>query len=227
MTQPLLVFDLDGTLAETAPDIVDALNIVLVGEGMPPVSYETARRLVGFGGRALIRDGLATGGVAAVSDAKIETMFNAFLAHYEAHIADKSHLYEGVEAALDRFADAGWHFAVCTNKFEHPAIQLLTRLGIASRFKAICGQNTFAVCKPAADALFGTIARAGGHPQATVMIGDSKTDIATARNANIPVVAVDFGYSDAPIADYAPDRIISHFDALWDAVAAVRNAIPA
>ena len=227
MTQPLLVFDLDGTLAETAPDLVDALNAVMTAEGLPHVTYETARRLVGFGGRALIRDGLAAAGAPAPSDARLEAMFAAFLAHYEAHIADKSHLYAGVVAMLDRFETAGWRFAVCTNKFEHPAVHLLTTLGIAERFAAICGQNTFAVCKPAADALLATIARAGGNPETTVMIGDSRTDIETARNAGVPVVAVDFGYSDKPIADYAPDRIIGHFDALWDAVATVRGAVPA
>lgn len=224
MTAPLLVFDLDGTLAETAPDIVRALNATLTEAGVPTVSYDTARKLVGFGGRRLLRDAIRTAGLPEPDEARLETLFSTFLAHYEAHLADGSHLYEGVGAALDRFATAGWRFAVCTNKYEHPAIRLLQALGIAARFEAICGQNTFAVCKPDADALLQTIARAGGDRDRSVMIGDSKTDIATARNAGVPVVAVDFGYSDAPIETYAPDRIISHFDELWDAVAAVRSA---
>ena len=227
MTQPLLVFDLDGTLAETAPDLVAALNVTLAGAGIPRVPYEAARKLVGFGGRALICDAVRVAGLPAPDEDRIETLFSIFLAHYEAHIAEGSHLYEGVARALDRFAEAGWRFAVCTNKYEHPAIQLLTALGIADRFAAICGQNTFAVCKPDAGALLETIARAGGRPDAAVMIGDSKTDIATARNAGVPVVAVDFGYSDAPIASYGPDEVIGHFDQLWDAVARVRAAVAA
>ena len=161
---PLLVFDLDGTLAETAPDLVAALNVTLAGAGIPRVPYEAARKLVGFGGRALICDAVRVAGLPAPDEDRIETLFSIFLAHYEAHIAEGSHLYEGVARALDRFAEAGWRFAVCTNKYEHPAIQLLTALGIADRFAAICGQNTFAVCKPDAGALLETIARAGGTP---------------------------------------------------------------
>lgn len=220
---PLLVFDLDGTLADTAPDLIAALNRVLREEGLPQVPMETARDMVGFGGRALLQRGFAADG-RSIEPARLERLFDRFLAHYEAHIADATHLYPGVVEALDAFGSAGWRFAVCTNKLEHTAIQLLTVLGIAGRFAAICGQNTFAAPKPDARALTGTIERAGGVVARTIMVGDSKTDIAAARAAGVPVIAVDFGYTDQPIATYAPDRIIGHFSELQDAVAALEAA---
>jgi phosphoglycolate phosphatase len=221
MSYPLLVFDLDGTLVETAPDLVATLNTILTGAGAKPVPYDKARSLVGGGARTMIERGLAYSGLTR-PPAEIEEMFDAFLAHYEAHIADASALFPGVTAALDRFEAAGWQFAVCTNKFEHASILLLRTLGVAQRFRAICGKNTFPVSKPDGDALLMTLARAGGTRERTIMVGDSKTDIDTARNAKIPVVAVDFGYTEQPIETFAPDRVISHFDQLWDAVAGLR-----
>ena len=126
--------------------------------------------------------------------------------------------------ALDRFGAAGWEFAVCTNKVEHPSIRLLTELGVARRFRAICGQDTFrvdgkAIAKPDPRHILLTIEKAGGRPERAVMVGDSKFDIAAAQAASVPVVAVDFGYTDEPAATFSPDRVISHFDQLWDAVA--------
>lgn len=218
MTQPLLVFDLDGTLAETAPDLVTTLNQVLAKIGVAPVAYESARAMVGGGARLMIERALAHAGV-SLPKPKIDQMFDDFLVHYNAHIADASTLFPGVLAALDRFEDAGWRFAVCTNKIAESSVLLLKALGVADRFAAICGKDTFAMSKPDGRALLMTIEKAGGRHDNAVMVGDSKTDIETAQNAGIPVVAVDFGYSDHPVATYRPNRVISHFDALWDAVA--------
>lgn len=214
---PLLVFDLDGTLADTAGDLISTLNAILQREGAPPIATAEARAMVGAGAKALVQRGLNASGI-AVSEARLDTLFADFLVHYEAHIADATVLYPGVGAALDRFEAAGWGFAVCTNKIEYPSVLLLTALGVADRFKAICGKDTFAVSKPHGEALLQTIAKAGGAASRAIMIGDSKTDIDTARNAKIPVVAVDFGYTDQPVSAFKPDRIISHFDELWDAV---------
>lgn len=222
---PLLVFDLDGTLCETAEDLIATLNVVLAQEGAAPVASSAARKMVGHGARALIRRGLAASGREA-SDARIEELFDVFLGHYSANVATHSYLFPGVTAALDRFAENGFRFAVCTNKIEAPSVRLLELLGVAHRFDAICGQDTFEVCKPHGDALLKTIARAGGDPGRSLMVGDSKTDIDTARAAGIPVVAVDFGYTDIPVAQLGPDRVISHFDALWDAVAELGVAPP-
>jgi phosphoglycolate phosphatase len=154
---------------------------------------------------------------------RLEQLFRDYLDHYEAHIADRSRPYPGVEAALDRFAEAGWCLAVCTNKIEHAARKLLTALEMAERFAIICGQDTFRadgrpVSKPDPRVLEATIAAAEGDRARSFMIGDSRTDIATAKAARVPVVAVDFGYTDRPVATFEPDRIISHFDELWDAV---------
>jgi len=225
MTQknPLLVFDLDGTLAETAPDLIATLNVILTKEGCRSLALEEARPMIGAGMRTLIRRGFEADGI-ALADDKVEALFHDFLAHYEAHIADETKLYPGLEAALDRFAAAGWRFAVCTNKLEQTSRVLLKALGVDGRFDAICGQNTFHVCKPDGDALRLTIERAGGDIRNAVMIGDSKTDIDTARNANVPVIAMTFGYTDKPVATYAPDRAIDHYDDLWTAVSEVRAA---
>ncbi len=215
--QPLVVFDLDGTLAETAGDLIATLNTVLAADGVAPLALDQARVLLGAGARALIERGYASAG-RSIDRPKLESAFHVFLAHYEAHICEHSHLYPGVVAALDRLEAEGYAFAVCTNKIEAPSVKLLRALGVASRFRAICGQDTFATHKPDPRALLLTVAKAGGVPGRSVMVGDSITDIATAKAAAIPVVAVDFGYTDKPVAELGPDRVISHYDALFDAV---------
>jgi phosphoglycolate phosphatase len=143
------------------------------------------------------------------------------MAYYEAHIAEETVLFPGVARALDRFEAAGYGFAVCTNKAEHASVLLLRTLGVAHRFRAICGKDSFAVNKPDGEALLQTIARAGGAPNRAVMVGDSKTDIDTARNAGVPVIAVTFGYAKEPVEIFEPDRVIGHYDELWDAVEAL------
>jgi phosphoglycolate phosphatase len=130
-------------------------------------------------------------------------------------------LFPGVRAALDRFSDAGFRLAVCTNKPERLARLLLEKLDVADPFAAICGRGTFPMHKPDPRTLMLTIEAAGGDPRRALMIGDSKTDIDTAKNASAPVVAVDFGYTDTPVAELAPDRVISHFDELWEAATEV------
>ena len=220
LPSPLLVFDLDGTLADTACDLVSTLNVILAREGLSGVEFAQARAMVGGGARLLIERGLLAHGITA-GEARLDEMLADFLAYYEAHIADETALFPGVATALDRFEAAGFTFAVCTNKVEHPSMLLLTALGIASRFRAICGKDTFAVSKPNGGALLHTIARAGGDRGRTVMIGDSKTDIDTARNAGVPVVAVNFGYTSEPVDTFKPDRVIGHYDELWDAVEAL------
>ena len=224
MTQspPLLVFDLDGTLVDTAEDLTATLNVILTREGIAPLELAAARPMMGLGARKLIERGYAAQGV-ALPDARREELFVDYLRHYEAHIADHSLPYPGVVDALDRFAAAGWRFAICTNKIEHAARKLMGALGLAERFAVIAGQDTFfeherAVAKPDPRVLLRTIEAAGGDSCRTIMVGDSNTDILTARAAKVPVIAVDFGYTDRPIAEYAPDLVISHFDDLWVAV---------
>lgn len=220
---PLVVFDLDGTLADTAGDLMAALNFVLEREGLHALPVEQARTLLGAGGRALIRRGFAASGRSLDAD-KLETLFAEFLRNYESHIAARSQLFPGVVAALDRLSDAGYRFAICTNKLEKTSVLLLDSLGVTDRFQAVCGQDSFPFFKPDARTLPAVITQAGGAVGRAIMVGDSGTDIAAARNAGVPVVAVDFGYTDTPVADLGPDRVISHFDALFDAVAALLPA---
>jgi phosphoglycolate phosphatase len=221
---PVLVFDLDGTLADTAHDLIGALNMLLRREGLSPVALETARPLVGAGARALIERGFARQG-APLDGPRTDPLVRDFLVHYEAHIADESRLFPGALAALDRFKAAGFHLAVCTNKPEALARLLLEKLSAADRFAAICGRGSFPMHKPDPRTLWLTIDAANGDPRRAVMVGDSKTDIDTARAAGTPSVAVDFGYTDTPVAAFSPDRVISHFDELWDAVASLDAAL--
>ena len=223
---PLLVLDLDGTIADTAGDLIGTLNTVLQDEGLPPLSLESGRAMVGAGARALIERGFAASGAPLDAD-RLETLFRKFLDIYEDRIAQESRLYDGLQAALDRFVDAGWRLAVCTNKMEAASIKLLEALGVAHMFAAICGQDTHhddgkPVSKPDARALTMTIALAGGDAGNTIMVGNSKTDILTAKNAGVPVVAVDFGYTDVHVSQLGPDVVISHFADLWDAVCGIR-----
>jgi phosphoglycolate phosphatase len=210
MIAPLVVFDLDGTLVDTAPDLVETLNVVFAREGLPPVEDAIARNMVGGGARVMIERGLAAEG-RILPVAEVDRLVAGFIDHYSAHIADKSRLFSGVEAALDELAAHGCRFAICTNKLEWLSVRLLEALGLAERFAAICGQDTFKVAKPDPAILHATIARAGGTAATTVMVGDSITDVATARAARIPIIAVDFGYSDRPVVEFSPDSIISRF----------------
>jgi phosphoglycolate phosphatase len=218
-----IVFDLDGTLIDTAPDLIATLNVVFEREGMPPVQYEIARNLIGGGARGMIARGIAAEG-RDVAPAKLEQMFADFIAHYSAHIADRSRPFPGLVDVLDELAGLGCRFAVCTNKLERLSVQLLETLKMADRFEAICGQDTFGVQKPDPEILRRTVAAAGGRLQDAIMIGDSVTDIRTARAAGIPVIAVDFGYSDRPVAEYGPDHIISQFAQLPAAISAIFSA---
>ena len=225
--KPLLVFDLDGTLAHTADDLMGTLNFVLAQNGIAALPVDKAHSLLGAGARALLRRGFAAQGE-TLDEARIETLFEVFIRHYGENIAIHSHLFPGAREALDRFADSGFRFAVCTNKVEALAVKLLNALKVAARFDAICGQDSAiidgrAVQKPDPRALLHAITLAGGVPDHAIMIGDSKTDIDTARAAGIPVIAVDFGYTDVPVADLNPDIVISHFSELWDAVHHIRH----
>ncbi len=220
MTAPTIVYDLDGTLADTAGDLMGALNAVLSHEGLAPLPVENARSMLGEGARALIRRGFAASG-RDLAPPRLEALFGDFLAHYNAHIADQTQLYPGVERTLAAFARAGWRQAVCTNKVEGSARLLIERLGVAGRFAFICGQDTFGVGKPDPKPLLGTIAASGGVLARAIMVGDSVTDIKTARAAGLPVIAVDFGYTDVPVTELGPDRVISHFDELAGACAAL------
>jgi phosphoglycolate phosphatase len=215
-----IVFDLDGTLIDTAPDLIDTLNLVLTREGLPALPFETARPMIGGGTRRLLERAIEAEGRLA-SKAEVDTIYAGFVEHYAAHIADRSRPYPQLEATLDRLRAAGHRLAVCTNKLEWLAKLLLDRLALTQHFAAICGPDTFGVAKPDPEMLRRTIAHVGGVPEQAVMIGDSSTDVRTAHAAAVPVIAVSFGYADVPVETLRPDHIIDCFAELPEAIEAV------
>ena len=212
-----IVFDLDGTLIDTAPDLIHTLNLVLTQEGLSAVPYATARNLIGGGAQVMIRRALAAEGRDA-TEAEMDRLYAAFIAYYSEHIADRSRPFPGLDSALNDLRAAGHELAVCTNKLEWLSLRLLKALNLTHRFAAICGPDTFGVMKPDPEVFRQTVRRAGGEPSRAIMVGDSKTDIHTGRAARVPVIAVDFGYTDVPIASLLPDRIISSFSELPAAI---------
>ena len=213
MTKPIIVFDLDGTLVETAPDLLRSLNHCLEISGLPATDPASLRRFVGMGGRVMIERAFAAQN-ASLSPERLNELQAAFLEHYGADMPGESYAYPGVVEALDRFEQAGYLLAVCTNKYESLSLKLIGGLGLAPRFAAICGADTFAYRKPDPRHLLSTIEQASGDAARAIMIGDSQTDIDTAKAAGIPVVAVDLGYTDRHVREFEPSHIISHFDEL-------------
>jgi phosphoglycolate phosphatase len=214
---PLVVFDLDGTLVDTAPDLVGALNFVLQREGLPLVPVAAARTMIGAGARKLIERGLEVDG-RVVSVADLDRLTADFIAYYSDHIADASLPFDGLHAALDTLENQGFRFAVCTNKLEGLSRLLLAKLEMTGRFAAICGADTFGVAKPDPTILRQTIAQAGGDIARAIMVGDSGPDVGVARRAGVPVIGVTFGYTETPIADLKPDIVIGHMRELPGAV---------
>ena len=218
----IIVFDLDGTLVDTAPDLINALNFVLEREGMPQVPLQAARTMIGQGARKMIERGLELDG-RVVSAEDLNRLTRDFIDYYADHIADASRPFEGLEGALDELSGRGYRFAVCTNKLEWLSKRLLDQLGLSPRFSAICGADTFGVSKPDPTILRQTIAQAGGEISSSIMVGDAGPDVGVARRAGIPVIGVEFGYTEIPIADLKPDRLIGH---MRDLPAAVESLMP-
>jgi phosphoglycolate phosphatase len=210
----VVAFDLDGTLADTAPDLTASLNHALGVLGRAAVPQESVRHMVGHGARALLEKGLAATG--AITPALVDEGFPIFLDYYERNIAVGTRPYPGVEAAMDALAARGVRVAVCTNKLEGLARELIEALGWTNRFAAILGGDTLPVRKPDPAPLLETIVRSGGGRAA--FVGDSITDTDTARAARIPCVAVSFGFSDRPPEQLGADILIDHFDALIPAL---------
>ncbi len=217
-TSRLIAFDLDGTLVDTAPDLIGALNYILRREKLPPLPLASARNLIGAGARRLIERGLEVEG-REVDTAGMNRLVADFIDYYAAHIADESRPFDGLHDALDQLAAEGYLLAVCTNKLESLSRLLLDKLNMTSRFAAICGADTFGVSKPDPVILQQTVARAGGDIAATIMVGDAGTDVGVARRAGVPVIGVTFGYTEVPIAELKPDRLIHHMRELPATVA--------
>ena len=216
-----IVFDLDGTLVDSAPDLTAALNVALADAGRPAVELAAVRHLIGHGARSLIARGLALSG--GGSEAEVERALPVLLAHYADHIADATRPYPGCEAALDRLAARGMTLAICTNKAIALSQALLAALGWTGRFAANLGGDSLPVRKPDPAPLLATIAAAGGDPASTVYVGDTSVDVATARAAGVPVIVCAFGFADCPVHELGGDAVIDDFAGLDAAIAGLRR----
>lgn len=212
-----IVFDLDGTLVDTAPDLTNALNDALIRRGHRAISQETIRSAVGFGARVMIEEALRR----ASADEDIDQMLAEFLVHYEANIAAESRPFPGAVAALETLTAAGAKLAVCTNKREYLSRKLLAELGLQHYFNSVAGRDTFTVSKPHPGHLTQVIALAGGLPSRAIMVGDSDVDLLTAKDARVPAILVSFGYAPDALDDFAPDAVIGHFDELVPSINAI------
>lgn len=209
------IFDLDGTLADTAGDLLGAANEVLVPHGMPALDPVHDRNFAGRGALAMIRRSLTIAGrdpFGAAEQTVIAAIYPKFLVAYEARIARETVLYDGVEACLTALESAGWRLGVCTNKPERLALILLDRLGVLNRFGALLGADTLPVRKPDPEHFRETARRIGADPARSIMLGDTKTDLDTARAASVPVVLTHFGFAAEPLETLEPDATVSHFN---------------
>jgi phosphoglycolate phosphatase len=205
---PALIFDLDGTLVDTAPDLLSATNAVLRSEGRRPVDPATLRHMVGFGARALIEQAMAATG-APVDPSRLPALIDIFLTHYRAHIADESVAFPGVVETLQKLTDAGRRLGVLTNKPQAMADLLLQALRLARFFPVIYGAGRMNYVKPDARIFHDVVRELGGEPG--VMIGDSITDVATARAAKAPIILVSYGYTPEPAHSLGADVVTDDF----------------
>lgn len=209
--QPLtILFDLDGTLAATAPDIANAVNMMLSERGWPTISPEAAYDFIGTGAAAeeLVRLSL-NGKIPPGHD--MAALLARYFEFYCDNLCVQTTLFEGCEACLETLADEGHILAVCTNKPTRLARSLLEALGVDRYFSAICGRDYFPYHKPDPRHLTATIAAAGGQGRPALLIGDSITDCSAARAAGLPVILVSFGYSSVPVATLQGDAIVDHY----------------
>jgi len=213
LTSPLVIFDLDGTLIDTAPDLIDSLNHTIAAAGLAPVTFNDLTHLVGQGVRVMVQRAFALRNKELPQE-DVEPLHQRFIAHYKEEMPGQSKPYPGVAEALDRLAAAGFSLAVCTNKTSDLALPLLEKLGLKDRFATITCGDTFEWRKPDARHILGTIEKAGGDVTRSVMVGDSVNDILAAKNANIPSIGVTFGYTDVPMAELGPDVTIDRYDTL-------------
>ncbi|KZL19389.1 Phosphoglycolate phosphatase [Pseudovibrio axinellae] len=219
ITQPTIIFDLDRTLADTISDIVSAMNRTLAKYGIDQVSACEVSHLTGKGGlKSMISHAFRVNDT-SLADELLNEIFAACVEDYRLNLIHETALYPDVRAALEKLRAEGWLLGVCTNKPVKQAEELLQGLGTYDLFAAITGADSFEFKKPDPRHLTQTIEIAGGNLARAIMVGDTQNDILTAQNAGIPVIAVDFGYSEKHVKDYKPDRVISSFSALFDEAA--------
>ena len=209
-----LIFDLDGTLVDTAPDLHAATNHVLATLKRRSITLDEVRAFVGHGARALIARGCEATGE-PVDPRAIETLYQEFIIYYSHNIAANSRPYPGLIALLNRAREQGLVMAVCTNKLESLSIRLLDALDMSKYFGAVVGPDTIGIAKPDPRPYFEALKRLGREDHASIMVGDSETDIRTGQNAGVPVIAVSFGYTPKHVSAFNPTHVIDHYDQAW------------
>lgn len=217
MKYPVLIFDLDGTLADTAPDLIATLNRISAPYELAPVALEDVGHIVGHGAKAMLERLFDING-RKIDDHTMSTLFQAFLDDYSANLLTHTTLFDGLEALLPKLIEEGRTLCVCTNKREDMARKLLEDMGQMKHFSSLTGGDTFDFRKPDGRHLEETVGLAQFTIDKAIMIGDSITDIRAAKNANIPSIAVTFGYSDVPVDTLGATKIISSFHDLEDAI---------
>jgi phosphoglycolate phosphatase len=210
LSSPALVFDLDGTLVDTAPDLLEALNAILLKEGRSSVNHADLRHLVGFGARAMLAEAFRMTG-AEMDEARLPGLMDAYIAHYKKHIAVASRPFPGVEATLGRLKAEGSRLAVLTNKAQELTDLLLPALDLSGFFGAVHGAGRLSVSKPDARVFHAVVDELGGPGAGAVMVGDSITDVNTARAAGVPVIVVDYGYTPEPAHTLGADAVTGDF----------------
>lgn len=220
-----LAFDLDGTLVETAPDLIGVLNVLLEERGLPTVPMSSARRLISGGVKALLTHGFEEAGATFDPDAETALM-DRFIDLYLARIADESRPYPGVVETLEAFAKAGARLVVVTNKRTDLSVALLDALDLSRRFASIVGPDVVSARKPSGAHLKEAVERVGGDPACCIMVGDSYPDLATARALGAPIILTTFGYSETPVADLDADAVVDRFSDILEIVDALLFSPP-
>lgn len=220
-----IAFDLDGTLVETAPDLVGALNVVLVEQGMTPAPMTAVRQLVGHGVRGLLTRAYAMAGL-TITEARIDELRPRFIEIYRARIAEESRPYPGCLESLADLRARGAKLAVCTNKPEGLARQLLDELDMTDLFDAIIGGDTLPVQKPDPAPLLAAVARAGGDPARAIMVGDASPDVGAAKAAGMPCILFSFGYNDLPVGELGGDVVIDRYGQLTATISDLAASCP-
>jgi phosphoglycolate phosphatase len=211
MSATILLFDLDGTLVDSVPDLTRALNQVLGERGYKKLTPAEVAPMVGDGVPALVERGFAARGGSA---AEAADALPRYIALYEAHATDLTRPYPGVPETLAVLRRRGYHTAVCTNKLQQASQTVLDGLGLAALFDAVAGGDRYLVRKPDKGHLLGLIAEVGGTPERAVMIGDSENDAAAARAAGVPLVIMRYGYSRVDPTTLGADAVLESFSDL-------------
>ena len=215
MTEFLLVFDLDGTLVDSVPDLTNALNVVLRERGYRALSRAEVTPMVGDGVPALVARGFAARGADAAEAAEALPRYIEF---YEAHATALTRPYPGVRETLEELRRRGYRHAVCTNKLQQATMAVLAGLDLTGLFDGIAGGDRYPVKKPDPGHLLGLIGDVGGSAGRAVMIGDSETDAAVAHAARVPLVMMRYGYSRADPETLGAAAVLDHFAELPQAL---------